>query len=302
LDRTQAAKAAKPNGMTRFNPAYHPVSAPIAVPIHLPATACGEGFDDFWGKPSSGTASSLSVARSVFWRRNYCTPDHSALGRGLQSRVGYDVAMVSTSMVARLTAFLALLFLCVGAGEAPPPTDAGSLAEILRARLPEGWTITQQDERVILERAEPVELYNGLALPGVNQEAEIKLRARPHKLRISLWLGKHVTAQEFKQIREKNSAAIAQANRDTDAGRKNTPDAKFWEEHPEYGYRQTPILDAGKSSIYMESTLGCIAPPTAGARPTGNGRVMAFFDKSVEKECQGLIDGLGRLFAPFPVE
>lgn len=198
----------------------------------------------------------------------------------------------------RLIAFLALPGLCAGS-ETPPLTDAESLAEVLRVRLPKGWTILVKDEQVVLERMEPVELYNGLALPGFNQEAEIKRRIFRVKLRITLRLGEHVTTEDFKQFTLKNDEAIDKVRKDRSDG-KYMPDAKFWKEHPEYGFRELPILDAGRQSIYMESTFGCIRAPTDDPRSAqAGGRIMNFFDRRTDEECQGLIDGLGKLFRPY---
>ena len=112
-------------------------------------------------------------------------------------------------------------------------------------------------------------------------------------------MGEHVTTEDFKQLTLKNHAAIDKARIDRADG-KFMPDANFWKEHPEYGYRELPILDAGRQSIYMESTYGCIRVPIDGPRSiqTG-GRTMNFVDKRVDEECQGFIDGFGKLFRPY---
>lgn len=202
--------------------------------------------------------------------------------------------------VFRCVTFLTLLIACAGADAPPVLTDTESLAELMRARLPSGWTISVKNESVVLDRKEPVELYNGLSLPrpGPLRDEMIKRSLRREKLTITMWVGKHVTAEEFKKSEQIYHVALKQARKDLDDG-KASPDAKFWKEHPEYGYRlePIPILDADRVSIYMIDNQGCISRPTAEPRPGGH--VIAFFDERVEKECQGLIDDLGKLYRPY---
>ena len=85
----------------------------------------------------------------------------------------YHSYVGNASLCFRLAACLVLLSICAGSGVTPPLANAESLAELLRPRLPKGWTLLLKDEQVVLERTEPVELYNGLGLPAVNQDAEI---------------------------------------------------------------------------------------------------------------------------------
>jgi hypothetical protein len=103
---------------------------------------------------------------------------------------------------------------------------------------------------------------------------------------------------ELKRIEDNHSAAVARARRDRKDG-KFMPDAKFWKQHPEYGYVDTPlpILDTGTHGVYMQCPSGAILAPTAARR--ANGRSPAYFDKEVEKECQGIIDSLGKLYSPY---
>ena len=163
--------------------------------------------------------------------------------------------------------------------------------------------MTVKGERVMFERPEPVELYNGLGLPLFKSEAKrhayLKQQAWRDKLTISLWIGEYMDSEDIKQAVRKNWEAIDQARKDHSDG-KFMPGTKFWNEHAEYGYREIPILDTGSQSIYMESyPEGVILSPTNEPRSSRSGRVIGFYDKNVEKECQGFIDDLRAIYRAY---
>ncbi|HEY2839241.1 MAG TPA: hypothetical protein VGJ26_08840 [Pirellulales bacterium] len=180
-------------------------------------------------------------------------------------------------------------------------TDADSLANIIRPTLPKSWTLSIKDNRVILERDEPIELYNSLAMHGGDRKAQIKERVFKKKMTISLWVGEHMTKDELEKAYEKNNSALDEARKDKKDG-KFMPDEKFFRANPKYGYRKTPIVEAGRSSIYMECESHCIRMPIAGPRPPreeGKSYVIEFYDERIEKECQQFIDDVGNLFKPY---
>jgi hypothetical protein len=188
---------------------------------------------------------------------------------------------------------------CAGAEESPKVTDAKSLADLLRSRLPKGWTLSIKSDRVILDRDAPVELYNGVAMHSDDGEAQIKERAFRQSFQVTLWLGPRVTPEEFPAIADKNREAVEQARRDRNDG-KFMPDDKFWQEHREYGHRELPILDTGDKGVYMDSTRSCLFRPIAGTRsPKSPQGVIRFVDETVGAECQGVVDDLGRVFRPY---
>jgi hypothetical protein len=186
-----------------------------------------------------------------------------------------------TTLLLVVTAFYSEVF------ASPPLTDVESLAALLRPRVPMGWKHSLDGDRVILERAEPVEFYNSVGLPRFRSEVErrayIKPQVRREKLIVALWLGDRVSAEDFKRAELKNAAAINQVRKERGA-LKDIPTASFWKEHPEYGYRQLPFLNADTQSIYMESQPEfLIHRPKVGPRPVGLVGVFRFWDPDVEK-------------------
>jgi hypothetical protein len=186
--------------------------------------------------------------------------------------------------------------------------DPESLAALLRPRLPKGWTLSISKRRVALERDDPIELYNGLQLPNFSSEAKRREYLRPNvrreKLVISLSLGDRISQEEYDRIVAKNLLAVAQANASTakdNAKRRGIrmpvmPDEKLWQKQLEYGFRRTPSFDTGSQSIYID----CEPPGVVYvARPKHLKSVFQFWDKSVEKECQGVLEDLGMIFTTY---
>ena len=158
-----------------------------------------------------------------------------------------------------------------------------------------------KDDQVILEREEKIGWYNGLQLPYLKTEDELRAYVKPHvnyeKLVISLHLGKRIDAEAFKDLEKRNWNAVTRARNDRD-DRSFMPDDTFWAANPRYGYQEEPILDAGTYSIYMNcQPVGAIRPPTKRQRP--GGRIVNYWDKAVGQECQGIIDELGKTFTTY---
>jgi len=162
------------------------------------------------------------------------------------------------------------------------------LAARMRPRLSNGWTVAVKGEQVVVERRHVVEVYNGIALPGFSSDAERREHIRPsvrrEKFVISLRLGDRVSEEDYKRAFQRNMTAVKEARKDARRG-KLMPDAQFWREHPEYGYRQLPSFDTGRQSIYMDCHL--------------YGAPWQFWDEAVAKECLAVIDDLGKLFRPY---
>jgi hypothetical protein len=211
-------------------------------------------------------------------------------------------AKIAMNQTVRLATLIVPLFFWLSADACGAPlTGVESLAEIIQPMLPEGWKLSLNDGQVILERAEMIGVYNGLGLPAFHSDDEmrayVKRIVRYKKLTISLWLGKRIDAEAFNRMKATNSEAVSRARKDRDNLR-FIPDDEFWLKHPQYGYVELPILDTGTNSVYMKcEPLGAILRPTKTKRP--GGRIMAFWDKKVEGECQGIVDELGKIFSPY---
>ena len=202
------------------------------------------------------------------------------------------------SKLARRVAFLSVVVFFIGA-KAPEALDLNTLAAQLKRELPKGWNISIEKDRVVLRRAEPVELYNALAMPPFGEKEEIKRRVFRDKLTISFSLGDHITADEFKQMWKQDLAAVAQVRREKRLG-KGSPDADFWKQHPEYGYKDLPMFDAGSKSIYLDSNYPCLDNPAERADAPGTlCTITMFYDKHVGEECQGILDRLGKTYRPY---
>jgi len=114
-------------------------------------------------------------------------------------------------------------------------------------------------------------------------------------LTISLRLGKRIDAEAFKQMEKSNLDAAYRVRKDQNDPAFIMKD-KFWADHPQYGYQELPILDTGKNSIYMKCQPdGAIMRPTKTEHPSG--RIVNFWDKAVGRECQGIVDELGKKFS-----
>ena len=64
------------------------------------------------------------------------------------------------------------------------------LAALVKPCVPHGWTVSVKAEEVVLERGQPIEIYNSIAMPGFRQKEEIQRRMRKCKLAISLRVAK----------------------------------------------------------------------------------------------------------------
>lgn len=202
------------------------------------------------------------------------------------------------SKLARRVAFLSVVVFFIGA-KAPEALDLNTLAAQLKRELPKGWNISIEKDRVVLRRAEPVELYNALAMPPFGEKEEIKRRVFRDKLTISFSLEDHITADEFKQMWKQDLAAVAQVRREKRLG-KGSPDADFWKQHPEYGYKDLPMFDAGSKSIYLDSNYPCLYNPAERADAPGTlCTITMFYDKHAGEECQGILDRLGKIYRPY---
>ena len=73
---------------------------------------------------------------------------------------------------------LAPFYAPLALGAAEPPTDAKSLAAVLRPELPSGWTLEVREDRVIIRRTKPVEVFNEINRPPFESEAELRLLLR----------------------------------------------------------------------------------------------------------------------------
>jgi hypothetical protein len=172
-------------------------------------------------------------------------------------------------------------------------SDTQSLASLIRPEIPKGWTLSVKENQVVIERTEPVEVYNGIALPFFATEAELLRYVRPSVRRerfiISLAFGNQMTKDEVMRANERNSQALETARRDRRDG-KFMPDEAYWREHPEYAYQKIPSFYASTQSIYMTVTVQ--PRPAEGPR----GAVIRFWDESIEAECRQVLDNLSRHF------
>jgi len=172
-------------------------------------------------------------------------------------------------------------------------SDVQSLASLIRPEIPKGWTLSVKENQVVIERTEPVEVYNGIALPSFATEAELRRYVRPsvrrERFTISLWSGNQMTKDEVKLANERNSQALETVRRDRRDG-KFMPDDAYWREHPGYGYQKIPSFYSKTQGIYMTVTV----PPRPADGPRG--AVIRFWDESIEAECRQVLDNLSRHF------
>jgi hypothetical protein len=210
--------------------------------------------------------------------------------------------MVRTHPHSRFVVLFATLALCLGADKKHVQLDADALADIVRPTLPKCWTISIKDGRVLLDRGEPVELFNPIQLPadGKLRDEMIKASLRRKQLRIELWPGQRLSADEFREIERKNAAANSKAQKEHHKDAIWHGDEKFWREHPEYGYRKLPMLDAGSVSIYMNSTPKCLYRPELNPPLPPERAPAGFYNEAVGIECQGVLDGLANRFQRYP--
>jgi hypothetical protein len=174
--------------------------------------------------------------------------------------------------------------------------NAESLAAVLRSRLPKGWNVVVNEEKVVIERIEPIQVFTGIGLPAFATEAKLREHIRPSvrttKFVITLWLGDRLTNDEVNRAASKNEQAVEKARQDQENG-KFMPNEEFWKNHPEYGFRKVPTYFNERHSVYVESTTR--PRPLNGPR----GMMIRFWDEKVEDECRKVFDDLEKLFKQY---
>ena len=114
---------------------------------------------------------------------------------------------------------------------------------------------------------------------------------------IGVWLGPRLLPEDYYPTRHQNGLAEEKAAKDTNNSR-FFPDDTFWDEHPEYGYRRLPMFDTGSQSIYVESQPKYIIRRPNTLRQGGT-PLVAFWDKKVGDECQGIFEDLAKVFRAY---
>lgn len=167
---------------------------------------------------------------------------------------------------------------------------AASLEAVARSSVPMGWSVSRVGEHVIVERNEPVEVFNGISLPyhsGTPEgRAYIRRQLRRVRFRLSMRVGEHVLQNGFDLQSRKNSEAIERARR-AERNPKLIPDDAYWHQHAKYGYQENPWLDGGVFSIYVECSVHWMEE---------------FWDADDWAECDGVVKTLAARFRPYSRE
>lgn len=152
-----------------------------------------------------------------------------------------------------------------------------------------GWTVTTDDHDVILERSDPVEVYNGIGLPALPRDKLMNfVRPNVHrmKFRIGLRIGEWLSNKQY----EERAAANDLATRRAAEFLNGAPQPRkismndFLRQHPEYGFRQLPDFDGDTFSVYVSVSIP---------------EEFEFVSDEVHRECSGVLDRTGRLFRPY---
>ena len=139
--------------------------------------------------------------------------------------------------------------------------ETAALAEMLRPKLPAGWTLVVRGREVVIERNVPIETFWWMSFPdGVNDLAQARAYVRskllggrriPQKFAVVLWLDTKLTESDHGAIFAKNRTADGGARGDH-PNEKFIPTRQFWMRNPDYGYRRLPSFATESHSVYMK--------------------------------------------------
>jgi hypothetical protein len=197
-----------------------------------------------------------------------------------------------------LVCVLALLSLVPSCAEQQfqvgPPLDAATLASArvaaaetarrLEAKLPATWTVTTQDNAVIIYRKKPVRHYSLSHGQYPNNDFWVVGDLYPV---IALHLNRLMSSDEYRKAQSRNRKALDKVPA---WAREDDAIIEYTHEHPNCGYSMLPAFQTSEHSVYVK-------PFSFDARQLTN---MA--DEADRAECQDVLDIIDATFEKYAGE
>jgi hypothetical protein len=189
------------------------------------------------------------------------------------------------------------------ADEAGRPAEARKWMQRIERVLPEGWTVTHQDELLLVERNKPVTLTNLINAPAIPDATDRgELDSTTQTFRIRLKFAPRLSQDDYDKLAAENIATSAKVEQ----LRKSIEDI----DHKFTQYVPATIEQKRRVAEYNSSVLklpwhdlpDCYTTEQSIFYDSGWPEFLSFADPSISEECAGVEAALLRLFGVYNLE